>query len=275
MSRVYLTELFPWLLPIRKRQRLLCFYGKMRLDGRRYARQRSAEPLRWCVYTASCPMYNTATGFDMVYQENKVFNLKLAAARLDGLLIRPGETFSFWLSVHGADRDTPYREGLVERYGQLLTEQGGGLCMLSNLLFWAFLHTPLTVTERHGHTKKDFPEPPSEAVSGVDATVSEGWLDLKVKNETEETYQLHIRFDRENIYADVFSDTAAVYVMEIVNGPVRYFRRKGSIYEQVDVVRFTVEAPSRRVIRRETLYTNRCQIGYALPEDTQIQEEEA
>ena len=49
------------------------------------------------------------------------------------------------------------------------------------------LHTPLTLTERHGHQVKDFPEPPSDAPLGVDATVAEGWLDLRVRNDTEVT----------------------------------------------------------------------------------------
>ena len=91
MARKRVTQLFPWLLPIRTRQRLLCFYTKMRLDGNRYAGERTSEALPCLVFESSCPMYNYDTGFDMKYQENKVFNLKLAAATLDKLMIRPGE----------------------------------------------------------------------------------------------------------------------------------------------------------------------------------------
>ena len=98
-------------------------------------------------------MYNRSTGFSMMYQKNKVFNLKLAAATMDKLVIRPGETFSFWQLVRYADRDTPYREGLVEIDGKLTTRPGGGLCQISNLLFWMFLHTPLTIVERRGHQR--------------------------------------------------------------------------------------------------------------------------
>ena len=52
------------------------------------------------------------------------------------------------------------------------------------VIFWLFLHAPLTILERHGHDRKDFPEPPSDALLGVDATIYEGWLDLKVRNDT-------------------------------------------------------------------------------------------
>ena len=141
-----------------------------------------------------------------VYQENKVFNLKLAAATLDRLLIRPGETFSFWRLVRYADRKTPYRDGLAEVNGKLTVQPGGGLCQLSNLLFWMFLHTPLTLIERHGHRIKDFPEPPSDAPLGVDATVAEGWLDLRVRNDTEITFQITVTLEGDAITGRVSTD---------------------------------------------------------------------
>lgn len=78
-------------------------------------------------------------------------------------MIAPGETFSFWLAVRYADRHTPYKEGLAMVNGELVPQKGGGLCQLSNLLFWLFLNSPLTLVERHGHAVKDFPEPPSDA----------------------------------------------------------------------------------------------------------------
>lgn len=142
MTRRRITQIFPWLLPLRRWQRRLCFYAKMQWDGAAYATCRKKQELPYLLFTTSCPMYNRETGFDMVYQENKVFNLKLAAAPLDHLLIRPGETFSFWRLVRHADRDTPYQDGLAEVDGKLTIQKGGGLCQLSNLLCWMFLHTP-------------------------------------------------------------------------------------------------------------------------------------
>ena len=267
MSKRYLTQIFPQLLPIRKKQRQLCFYTAMRFDRNRYTDTQRAEMLPYQLFASSCPMYNTQTGFDMVYQENKAFNLKLASKPINGMLIRPGETFSFCWAIRHADRDTPYKEGLTEVYGKLTTERGGGLCMLSNLLFWLFLHTPLTIVERHGHQKKDFPEPPSDAPLGVDATVTAGWLDLKVRNDTENTFQICIAFDETNIHGEIRSDTVGLSY-EVFNGPVSYCRENGQIFEEVDVCRQTPDG------KKVTLYQNRCQIGYPLPEHTPIIEED-
>ncbi len=264
MSRKRITQIFPQLLPLRKKQRLFCFYLGMRLDGRRYASKQLNTVLPHRLFESSCPMYNHDTGCDMKYQENKVFNLKLAAKTLDKLLIRPGETFSFWNRVGNTGCRTPYRDGLAVSDGKLQALPGGGLCQMSNLLFWIFLHTPLTVTERHGHRVKDFPESPSDAQLGVDATVSEGWLDLRVRNDTEYTFQLSISFDEGNIIGGVWADfqPTAEYLVE--NGKPLYIQKNGRIFEEVDIIQNIVSLPERECISSKLLYRNRCEIRYPL-----------
>lgn len=261
MKRKRLTVLFPWLTPLRVKQRKLFFYAGMRRDGRRYAETISVSLMPHELYSARFALYNHETGFDIVYQKNKVFNMKLAAKALNGLLIKPGETFSFWRSVRRADKHTPYKDGLVVVNGELTTSQGGGLCLMSNLLFWIFLHTPLTVLERHAHMVKDFPTPPNTGPEGVDATVREGWLDLKIKNETDTTFQIKIDFDDEHITGVILVDKRASCSYEITSGNLCYFRKSGKIYERVSVF-----------CNQELLYENVCEIGYQLHDDIIIDE---
>ncbi len=274
MNRKQITQLFPWLIPLRKWQRKIFFYLGMRLDRNRYSTVISQKQLPVEVFSSGCPMYNRDTGFDMIYQENKVHNLKLAAAAFDRMLIRPGETFSFSLATRHADRREPYRDGLTVIGGRLTTAPGGGMCQLSNLLFWVFLHSPLTVLERHGHSSKDFPEPPSDAPMGVDATLAEGWKDLKVRNDTDYTFQIHIAFDRENIFGYLYADRQDPLLYSVGNGPVSYHRRQGGIWEEVDVIQTLTDRESGQVQRDRLLYRNVCRIGYPLPEDTPIIEEQ-
>lgn len=273
MERKRLTQLFPWLLPLRKKQRLFCFYMSMNLDRNHYAAEQSDTLLPYPLFTSSCPMYNQNTGFDMIYQQNKVFNLKLAARPLNNLIIRPGETFSFWKAVRYADKDTPYKDGLVVSNGTLQTSQGGGLCQISNLLFWLFLHSPLTIVERHGHKVKDFPEPPSDAPIGVDATVSEGWIDLRVKNDSDQTFQIVISFDNNNIYGKILTDTKPAIEYQITNGQVMYYRDNGKIFEEVDVVQRIVKVKSNSCVSSKILYRNCCEIGYQLPDEIIVNKE--
>ena len=80
----------------------------------------------------------------MQYQYNKITNLRLAAARLDGVVLRPGETFSYWRLIGRPSRRKGYLDGIVLFCGTFRPGVGGGLCQMSNLIFWMTLHTPLT-----------------------------------------------------------------------------------------------------------------------------------
>lgn len=272
MAQKHITQRFPWLLPLRRRQRLFCFYTGMWLDGHRYAREKKTACLPHLIFEARSPLYNTKTGFDMAYQHNKVFNLKLAAVPLQGMLIRPEETFSFWKRVKNADRQTPYKEGLIVVNGKMTTAPGGGLCQMSNLLFWMFLHTPLEVIERYGHTAREFPDEEDGPV-GVDATVSEGWLDLKAKNKTQATYQIHLSFTKTEMIGRLYSDVRPPVRYEITNGRTWYTRKQGEVTEHAEVLRKVIPHGSEEEARNEVLYINHCKIGYALPETVVIKEE--
>ena len=121
-----MTQVFPWLLPFRKKQRCLFFYNAMHLDGKSYTSSQPDTLLPYQLFETKCPMFNQDTGFDMMYQENKVFNLKLAAATINHLTIKQGETFSFWKTVRYADKDIAYKDGLILVDGKLKTSYGGG-----------------------------------------------------------------------------------------------------------------------------------------------------
>lgn len=268
MNRKRLTQRFPFLLPMRQAQRKICFYAGMRFDGCCYAQTIGEKTLPYLLFETDCALYNHNTGFDMIYQENKVFNLKLAAKTVNGLLIKPGETFSFWRLVRHADKDTPYKDGLTVANGKLTTMSGGGMCQMSNLLFWVFLHTPLTIIQRSGHVVKEFPEPNSDEIKGVDATISEGWIDLKVRNDTDCTYQIWVTLDDEKIIGQVFADKQPQALYKIA----QYVRESGGIYEYAQVERMQVALGTGEIIDCKLLYTNKCKICYPLPESVDIQE---
>ena len=97
-------------------------------------------------------------GEEMEWQRNKVTNLKLAVAPLAGLVLDPGETFSYWKLIGKPSRRKGYKEGMVLFLGRIGGDIGGGLCQLSNLIFWMTLYTPLTVVERYRHSHDVFPD---------------------------------------------------------------------------------------------------------------------
>ena len=129
-------------------------------------------------------------GEDMALQRSKVTNLRWAAARLDGLTLRPGETLSFWRAVGKPTRRRGYVEGMILRNGRVASGVGGGLCQMTNLLYWMTLHTPLTVTERWRHGYDVFPDSNRTQPFGSGATCFYNYMDLMVRNDTPDTWRL-------------------------------------------------------------------------------------
>lgn len=138
----------------------------------------------------------------MKLQFNKITNLSLAARQLDGLVVQPGETFSFWRRVGKPTRGKGYLEGMVLSNGEICAGIGGGLCQLSNLIYWMTLHTPLTVTERWRHNYDVFPDKGRTQPFASGATVVYNYVDLQITNNTGASYQLVIRLDHHNLYGE-------------------------------------------------------------------------
>ena len=137
------------------------------------------------------------SGVDMGLQENKIYNLKLAIKKLDGLVIRPGETFSYWKLIGKPTKQKGYLEGVVLNKGRVETGIGGGLCQLSNLIYWMTLHTPLSVVERWRHSYDVFPDVKREQPFGSGATCAYPNIDLQIKNETSLTFQIKLKLTNE------------------------------------------------------------------------------
>lgn len=271
MSRKRVTQIFPFLLPLRKWQRKKFFYYKMKNDGCHYAKRIADSSLPYPVFETSITMLNEKSGFDMQYQINKVHNLKLAARTINRLVIGPDETFSFWQLVRWADRDEKYKDGLNLVDGKTVASYGGGLCMLSDMLFWMFLHTPLSIAERHGHAVKSFPGADEDLPCGTDATVSEGWLDLKVRNETDNTFQIEISFDDKNMYGRILSQNAVDFAYSVYSASVSYRKQDKKIYQTASVCRTETDKKNGKQTERE-LYVNQCEITYKLPDGIKIEE---
>ena len=159
----------------------------------RWAKERQGERLP-CIQSAhATPLLRHLRGDQMEWQRNKVVNLKLAVARLDGLILHPGETFSYWKLIGKPTRQKGYREGMVLFLGQIGSDVGGGLCQLSNLIFWMTLHTPLTVVERYRHSHDVFPDADRTQPFGSGATCAYPHRDLMIRNDTDQDFQLCLR----------------------------------------------------------------------------------
>lgn len=159
----------------------------------RYASERSGHTLPYSIFAHRTPLRRKLKDVDMWMQENKIVNLNLAAKRLNGVILKPGETFSYWRLIGNPTRRKGYVDGMVLFYGKVTSGVGGGLCQLSNMIYWMALHSPLTVTERYRHSYDVFPDTQRSQPFGSGATCYYNYLDLQIRNDTSDTYQLQVR----------------------------------------------------------------------------------
>lgn len=164
-------------------------YAVWYLGSQRFAKRRDAAPLPHLIFTHRTPLLRQLKDVDMQLQYNKVTNLRIATQKLNGIIIEPGETLSYWRLIGSISRRKGYVDGMVLFYGQVRTGVGGGLCQLSNLIYWMTLHTPLTITERHRHSYDVFPDSGRSQPFGTGATCAYNYLDLQIRNDTQQAYQ--------------------------------------------------------------------------------------
>lgn len=165
-----------------------------------FAAARQSDPLSYLYFTHKTPLLRKLKDVDMWMQHNKIINLKLAVVKLNGLLLPPGKVFSYWKLIGKPSKRKGYVDGMVLKSGTFHTGTGGGLCQLSNLIFWMTIHTPLTVTERHRHSYDVFPDSNRTQPFGSGATCFYPHGDLMIRNNTQDTYQLLVWVDNEYLH---------------------------------------------------------------------------
>lgn len=137
-------------------------------------------------------MLRVYTGVDMQLQRNKMESLRIACNCIDGMILRPGETFSFWRLVGKPTARRGFKMGFVLRNGTIAQDIGGGLCQMTNLLYWMVLHTELEITERWRHGFDVFPDAGRTQPFASGATCAYNYIDLQFRNPTPDVYQISV-----------------------------------------------------------------------------------
>lgn len=153
-----------------------------------------ADPSAFAFVVAehASPTRRALAGVDPQLQVNKETNLRIASAALDGRVLRPGQLFSFWHLVRRPTAARGFLPGVVLSQGRVSSGVGGGLCQLTNLLYWMTLHTPLAVTERWRHSYDVFPDSARALPFASGATCAWPSLDLQIRNDTLDCYRLAV-----------------------------------------------------------------------------------
>ena len=128
----------------------------------------------------------SSTEGDLTDNETRSNNIRLAAAAIDGLILLPGEVFSYNEALGERTAERGYGESSAYSFGKVVEEVGGGICQLSSELYVCCLLADEEIVERTNHAYYQ-----SYVPYGFDATVSWGGPDFRFRNSGD--YPLQIR----------------------------------------------------------------------------------
>lgn len=233
------------------------FFSKERI-----AKEKSSEKLPETIYSFHSNMIKRAPGVDLTTQYNKAENIRLACAQIHGILIHPGETFSFWRTVGKITRRKGYKEGRVITNVGLTTGLGGGLCNLGNSINRVILHSPLTITEFHKHSDALAPDEGPRIPLNAGTSVSYNYIDYRFKNNTDQIYQLLLWCEGEELFAELRAqhpiDTR--YRLEEED---HHFRREGKHYYRLaKLYRITSDKATGEDIHKELIWDNHSKVMF-------------
>jgi len=149
----------------------------------------------------------------------RTFNLRLAASKLDGTVLLPGESFDFNDVVGARDEANGYKVAPVIAEGELVDGIGGGTCQISGTLHGAAFFAGLDVVERYPHTR-----PSSYIKMGLDATVVYPTINFRVKNGFDFPVVLHQTVKNGTVRAEVLGPrrVRTVTLIRRIDGAIPY-----------------------------------------------------
>jgi vancomycin resistance protein YoaR len=121
----------------------------------------------------------------------RIQNVQTAAARFDGVLVAPGETFSMGHTLGDVSLNSGFAEALIIYGNRTITGVGGGVCQVSTTLFRTVLNAGFPVVERvpHAYRVHYYEETPAgvddPTLAGMDATVYFPLVDFQFKNDSQ------------------------------------------------------------------------------------------
>lgn len=263
MHRKLFCELSPltYRISIKKNCALRALWDSA--SGEHFPKMRMETPLPALICRHNSLIRRTLGEVDPVLQDNKAVNLALAAPKINGILIRPGETFSFWHLVGAPSAAHGYRTGLVIANAQTGEAIGGGMCQFSNLIHWMVLHSPLTITEQHHHDQFDlFPDFGRQVPFGTGTSIFYNYLDYRFRNDTAQTYQLLVHTTDTHLCGELRAEMPLAVKYHITAENEHFVREGGVVYRCGEVHRTKVDKITGNMLSRELLRRNHARVLY-------------
>ena len=265
------SDIHPILYKISERKEIIRRHIKDSLSGESFAHDFSQEKLPHLVSSHSNTLIKRGPGIDITLQENKAVNIDIASRTINGLIIHPGETFSFWKCIGPTTRSKGYMDGRVIMSTGLVAGLGGGLCNLGNTIHLLALYSPLTVTELHTHSDALAPDEGPHKPFATGTNVSYNYIDFRFKNTTDQDVQILLWCEDGKLFGELRSERPFDENFELVEEEHRFRKEDdGKYYRVSKIYRITKDAATGQVKAKELILDNHSEVMYdysLIPQD--------
>lgn len=228
-----------------------------------FSRVKQEELLPVVIYKHNSLIRRQLGNTQMELQENKAVNLKLSTPKVNGILIRPGETFSFWHLVGSITSKKGYKDGVTISNAKTKAGVGGGLCQFTNLIHWMVLHTPLKIVEHHHHDGFDlFPDYNRQVPFGTGTSIVYNYLDYRFKNESNITYQLVTYVTDTHLCGELRASGELPIKYHITTKNEHFVRVDDTVFRRGQVYRICIDKTTGNELSRELIRDNNAKVMY-------------
>lgn len=215
------------------------------------------------VSSHDCGLIKRGKGIDIRLQENKADNIRLACSKINGIIIRPNETFSFWKTVGNTTKRKGYKDGRVIIGNQLIAGIGGGLCNLGNLINLLVLNSPLEITEFHTHSDALAPDNGKRVPLSSGTSISYNYIDYRFRNNTDQNIQLLVWCDGDRLYGELRSEKEFPQRFELVEED-HHFQKEGDKYFHVSkIYKNTINRSTGEITDKKLILDNHSEVMFS------------
>lgn len=222
----------------------------------KFAKTKQEEKLQNLVYDYNSTIIKKGKDIEPKTQESKAVNIKLASSKITGIVIHPGETFSFWKTVGTVNKRKGYKEGRVLKGDNLITGTGGGLCNLANTINNLILHSPLQIVEFHKHSDALAADIDNRVPMANGTSVSYNYIDYRFRNNTDQDVQILLWCDEQKLYGELRSEQEFPYSYKLIEENHHFEKENDKYYRISKIYRNTIEKETGNIQNKELIWDN-------------------
>lgn len=262
MSRKLFCDISPTTYKISVKKEIMVRNLKDFFSFEKIAKTKISQELPILVKGHTSILVRKLHGVDLKLQENKVTNIKIACDKINGLIIHPGETFSYWKMIGNPTRENGFVDGLVIGRNGFYAGVGGGLCQMANMIHFLVLNSPLTVTELHHHSDALFPDERRRVPFGTGTSVRYNNCDYRFKNTTDQDVQIIVWCENGKLCGELRTTKQFPYRYKLVEEN-HHYKKEGKDYFRISqVYRIIIDRKTNKEVKKELILNNHSCVMY-------------